>query len=45
MLASYRKVQVGLRALVDKQAFLGLKKRLDNLLKAAGEKQAKDPRP
>jgi hypothetical protein len=45
MLANYRKVQVGLRALVDKKGFLALRKRIDRLIKSAGEKQTKDQQP
>ena len=44
-LANYRKVQVGLRALVDKKGFLALRKRIDRLIKSAGEKQTKDQQP
>lgn len=43
MLASYRKVQVELRATVARERFLVLKKRLDNILQSAGPKPATAP--
>jgi hypothetical protein len=46
MLANYRKMQVELRALVGKERFLVLKKRIDNLLQTPALKApAKDERP
>lgn len=38
MLANYRKMQVELRAVVDKERFLALKRRLDNFLQSPPEK-------
>jgi len=40
MLTSYRKLQVELRATVGRERFVLLKKRLDNMLKTAGQNQA-----
>jgi hypothetical protein len=46
MLAGYRKVQVELRAIVGKERFMIIKKRLDNVLQTPAEKApTKDQRP
>ncbi len=42
MLASYRKVQVELRATVGRERFLVLKQRLDNILKSASTPPASE---
>jgi hypothetical protein len=46
MLDTYRKMQVELRAVVSKERFMTLKKRIDNFLQSPAEKTpAKDQRP
>ena len=45
MLASYRIVQIGLRATVERERFMHLKKRLDYMLHSAAQKPANNQTP